>query len=219
MATNFYFNTYTNSMEQTLIEDLIIESIRIHGVDMWYIPRTLGAKDDLLNEDDLPIFNHAYQIEMYIKNVEGFGGDGEFLSKFGLQIRDSVTFSVSMRRFTEDVSLYDEQIRPNEGDLIYLPLNRKVYEVMFVDNKPIFYQLGALQMYDLRCELFEFSNERFNTGVEEIDIISANLITTANNTMAGVESIDLAADNLTIETEAAGILDFTEENPFGEEIY
>lgn len=219
MATNFYFNTYTNSMEQTLIEDLIIESIRIHGVDMWYIPRTLGAKDDLLNEDDLPIFNHAYQIEMYIKNVEGFGGDGEFLSKFGLQIRDSVTFSVSMRRFTEDVSLYDEQIRPNEGDLIYLPLNRKVYEVMFVDNKPIFYQLGALQMYDLRCELFEFSNERFNTGVEEIDIISANLITTANNTMAGVESIDLAADNLTIETDAAGILDFTEENPFGEEIY
>ena len=219
MATNFYFNTYTNSMEQTLIEDLIIESIRIHGVDMWYIPRTLGAKDDLLNEDDLPIFNHAYQIEMYIKNVEGFGGDGEFLSKFGLQIRDSVTFSVSMRRFTEDVSLYDEQIRPNEGDLIYLPLNRKVYEVMFVDNKPIFYQLGALQMYDLRCELFEFSNERFNTGVEEIDIISTNLITTANNTMAGVESIDLAADNLTIETEAAGILDFTEENPFGEEIY
>lgn len=219
MATNFYFNTYTNSMEQTLIEDLIIESIRIHGVDMWYIPRTLGAKDDLLNEDDLPIFNRAYQIEMYIKNVEGFGGDGEFLSKFGLQIRDSVTFSVSMRRFGEDVSLFDEQVRPNEGDLIYFPLNRKIYEVMFVDNKPIFYQLGALQMYDLRCELFEYSNERFNTGVDEIDIIATNLITTANNTMAGVESIDLAADNLTIETAAAGILDFTEENPFGEDTY
>jgi len=206
-------------MEQTLIEDLIIESIRIHGVDMWYLPRVLGAKDDLLNEDDLPIFNNAYQIEMYIKNVEGFGGDGEFLSKFGLQIRDSVTFSVAMRRYAEDVGRYDEQVRPNEGDLIYFPLNRKMYEVMFVDNKPIFYQLGALQMYDLRCELFEFSNERFNTGVEEIDIISANLITTANNTMAGVESIDFAADNLTIENVADGILDFTEENPFGEENY
>lgn len=206
-------------MEQTLIEDLIIESIRIHGVDMWYLPRVLGAKDDLLNEDDLPIFNNAYQIEMYIKNVEGFGGDGEFLSKFGLQIRDSVTFSVAMRRYAEDVGRYDEQVRPNEGDLIYFPLNRKMYEVMFVDNKPIFYQLGALQMYDLRCELFEFSNERFNTGVEEIDIISANLITTANNTMAGVESIDFAADNLTIENIADGILDFTEENPFGEENY
>lgn len=206
-------------MEQTLIEDLIIESIRIHGLDMWYIPRVLGAKDDLLNEDDLPIFNHAYQLEMYVKNVEGFGGDGEFLSKFGLQIRDSVTFSVAMRRFAEDVGTYDEQVRPNEGDLIYFPLNRKIYEVMFVDNKPIFYQLGALQMYDLRCELFEFSNERFNTGVEEIDSITAKIITTANNTMAGVESLDPLADNLTIETEAAGILDFTEENPFGEEIY
>lgn len=206
-------------MEQTLVEDLIIESIRIHGVDMWYMPRVLGAKDDLLNEDDLPIFNHAYQIEMYIKNVEGFGGDGEFLSKFGLQIRDSVTFSVSMRRFGEDVSLFDEQVRPNEGDLIYFPFNRKMYEVMFVDNKPIFYQFGALQMYDLRCELFEYSNERFNTGVDEIDVIGANLITTANNTIAGIESLDPLADNLTIETVAAGILDFTEENPFGEDTY
>jgi hypothetical protein len=206
-------------MEQTLVEDLIIESIRIHGVDMWYMPRVLGAKDDLLNEDDLPIFNHAYQIEMYIKNVEGFGGDGEFLSKFGLQIRDSVTFSVSMRRFSEDVSLFDEQVRPNEGDLIYFPFNRKMYEVMFVDNKPIFYQFGALQMYDLRCELFEYSNERFTTGVDEIDVIGANLITTANNTIAGIESLDPLADNLTIETVAAGILDFTEENPFGEDTY
>jgi hypothetical protein len=206
-------------MEQTLVEDLIIESIRIHGVDMWYMPRVLGAKDDLLNEDDLPIFNHAYQIEMYIKNVEGFGGDGEFLSKFGLQIRDSVTFSVSMRRFTEDVSVFDEQVRPNEGDLIYFPFNRKMYEVMFVDNKPIFYQFGALQMYDLRCELFEYSNERFTTGVDEIDVIGANLITTANNTIAGIESLDPLADNLTIETVAAGILDFTEENPFGEDTY
>ncbi len=219
MATNFYFSNFSNSMEQTLIEDLIIESIRIYGLDCWYIPRTLGAKDDLLNEDDLPIFDQAYMIEMYVKNVEGFEGDGQFLSKFGLQIRDSMTLSVSMRRFSEDVALYNEQIRPNEGDLIYFPLTRKMYEVMFVDNKPIFYQLGALQMYDLRCELMEYSNEVFNTGVEEIDIISANRLTTANNTIAGIESLDPLADNLTIETVADGILDFTEENPFGEENY
>ena len=206
-------------MEQTLIEDLIIESIRIYGLDCWYIPRTLGAKDDLLNEDDLPIFNQAYMIEMYVKNVEGFEGDGQFLSKFGLQIRDSMTLSVAMRRFNEDVALYNEQVRPNEGDLIYFPLNRKVFEVMYVDNKPIFYQMGALQMYDLRCELFEFSNEVFNTGIEEIDAISAERITTANNTISGIESLDPLADNLTIETVADGILDFTEENPFGEENY
>jgi hypothetical protein len=206
-------------MEQTLIEDLIIESIRIYGLDCWYIPRTLGAKDDLLNEDDLPIFDQAYMIEMYVKNVEGFEGDGQFLSKFGLQIRDSMTLSVSIRRFSEDVALYNEQIRPNEGDLIYFPLTRKMYEVMFVDNKPIFYQLGALQMYDLRCELMEYSNEVFNTGVEEIDIISANRLTTANNTIAGIESLDPLADNLTIETVADGILDFSAENPFGESTY
>lgn len=206
-------------MEQTLIEDLIIESIRIHGIDCWYMPRTLGAKDDLINEDDLPIFNKAYLIEMYVKNVEGFEGDGNFLSKFGLQIRDSMTLSVSMRRFNEDVGLYDEQVRPNEGDLIYFPLNNKVFEVMFVDNKPIFYQMGALQMYDLRCELFEYSNEVFNTGITEIDIISTNLITTSNNTISGIESLDPLADNFTIETVADGILDFTEENPFGEDNY
>lgn len=206
-------------MEQTLIEDLIIESIRVFGVDVWYMPRTLRAVDDLLNEDDLSTFDRAYMIEMYVKNVEGFEGDGQFLSKFGLQIRDSMTLSVAMRRFSEDVGLYDEQVRPNEGDLIYFPLNRKVFEVMYVDNKPIFYQMGALQMYDLRCELFELSNERFNTGVEEIDSWINQRITTANNTIAGIESLDPLADNLTIETVADGILDFTETNPFGEDNY
>ncbi len=206
-------------MEQTLIEDLIIESIRVFGVDVWYMPRTLRSVDDLLNEDDLSTFDRAYMIEMYVKNVEGFEGDGQFLSKFGLQIRDSMTLSVAMRRFSEDVGLYDEQVRPNEGDLIYFPLNRKVFEVMYVDNKPIFYQMGALQMYDLRCELFEVSNERFNTGVEEIDTWINQRITTANNTIAGIESLDPLADNLTIEIEADGILDFTEANPFGEDNY
>lgn len=206
-------------MEQTLIEDLIIESIRIFGIDVWYMPRTLRGVDDLLNEDDISTFDNAYMIEMYVKNVEGFEGDGQFLSKFGLQIRDSMTLSISMRRFSEDVGLYDEQVRPNEGDLIYFPLNRKVFEVMYVDNKPIFYQMGALQMYDLRCELFEVSNERFNTGVEEIDSWINKRITTANNTIAGIESLDPLADNLTIETEADAILDFTEANPFGEDNY
>lgn len=219
MAQNFYFSNFSNSMEQTLIEDLIIESIRVFGVDVWYMPRTLRAVDDLLNEDDLSTFDRAYMIEMYVKNVEGFEGDGQFLSKFGLQIRDSMTLSVAMRRFSEDVGLYDEQVRPNEGDLIYFPLNRKVFEVMYVDNKPIFYQMGALQMYDLRCELFEVSNERFNTGVEEIDTWINQRITTANNTIAGIESLDPLADNLTIETVADGILDFTETNPFGEDNY
>lgn len=219
MATNFYFNNFTNSMEQDLIEDLIIESIRIYGNDIWYIPRTLVAKDDLLNEDDLSTFDRAYMLEMYIKNVDGFEGEGDFLSKFGLQIRDSITFTVSMRKFTEEIGAYDETIRPEEGDLIYFPLNRKIFEVMHVEHESIFYQMGSLQTYDLRCELFEFSQERFNTGVVEIDTLFDRRYLTTNTAIANVESVDTLSDNFTIETVADGVLDFSESNPFGEDQY
>lgn len=207
-------------MEQNLIEDLIIESIRIYGHDVWYIPRTLGAKDNLLNEDDLSTFGSAYMVEMYIKNVDGFEGDGDFLSKFGLQIRDSITFTIAMRKFQEDVGTYDEQVRPNEGDLIYFPLNNKMFEVKFVEHEAIFYQMGSLQTYDLRCELFEFSQERFTTGVVEIDTLFSKYSITSNTAIANVESVAaITADNFTIETAADNILDFTEENPFGEDNY
>lgn len=223
MATNFYFNNFTNSGEQNLIEDLVIESIRIFGQDIWYLPRTLGALDDLLNEDDLSIFNKAYMVEMYIKNVDGFEGEGDFLSKFGLQIRDSITFTVSQRKFLQDVALYNEQVRPNEGDLIYFPLNRKLFELKHVEHESIFYQMGALQTYDLKCDLFEFSNERFQTGNLEIDTLLDAYRTTgidANTAVANVESLSLlGADNFTIETEAAAILDFSETNPFGDNTY
>lgn len=219
MATNFYFNNFTNSGEQRLIEDLIIESIRIFGIDVWYMKRNYGALDDLLNEDDLPTYNQAFLVEMYVKNVEGFQGDGDFLSKFGLQIRDSMTLTMSMRKFMEDVGQYNEEVRPLEGDLIYFPLNRKIFQIKHVEHESIFYQMGSLQVYDFRVELYEYSNEVFNTGVEEIDTWLLKYKTTANNTIAGIESIDPIADNLTIETEADNILDFSESNPFGESNY
>jgi hypothetical protein len=223
VATNFYFNNFTNSGEQNLIEDLIIETIRIYGLDVWYLPRTLGGLDDLLNEDDLSIFNKAYMVEMYIKNVDGFEGEGDFLSKFGLQIRDSITFTMSQRKFLQDVALYDETVRPNEGDLIYFPLNRKLFELKHVEHESIFYQMGALQTYDLKCDLFEFSNERFETGILEIDVLLDAYRTTginANTAVANVESLSLlGADNFTIETTADGILDFSESNPFGDDNY
>jgi hypothetical protein len=206
-------------MEQNLIEDLIIESIRIYGFDIWYIPRTIVAKDELLNEDDLSTFNSAYMIETYIKNVDGFGGDGDFLSKFGLQINDTMTLTIAMRKFMEDVALFDGEVRPNEGDLIYFPLNRKIFEVKFVEHEAIFYQMGKLQTYDLRCELFEYSQERFNTGIEEIDTLLAPYVLTSNAAIANVESVDFLADNFTIETIGDGIINFTETNPFGEDNY
>jgi len=221
VARNFYFENYQNSMEQELIENLIVESIKIYGVDTWYMPRVLGAKDDLLNEDDLPIFRDAYMLEMYVKSVDGFEGEGDFLSKFGLQIRDSMILTVAQRIFNQEVAANDAQIavRPREGDLIYFPLNDKIFEVMHVEHEAVFYQLGSLQTYDLRCELFEFSNERFETGYEFIDLKWNALRTTTNTAIANVETVDTLADNFTIETEADAILDFSESNPFGEDIY
>lgn len=219
MVKNFYFENYQNSGEQNLIEDLIIESIKIYGIEVYYMPRTIGAKDDLLNEDDLPIFNDAYLIEMYIRNIDGFEGEGDFLSKFGLQIRDSMTLTVAIRSFDAEVNHYTGEIRPNEGDLIYFPLNGKIFEVMHVEHEAIFYQLGQLQTYDLRCELFEYSGERFNTGIEELDSKFDSINITTDAAIANVESVDLLADNFTIEQEADNILDFTVENPFGDNNY
>lgn len=213
---NFYFENYGNSMEQSLIEDLIVESIRIYGVDTWYIPRNVVAKDDIMNEDDLSTFTEAHMLEMYIKNVDGFEGEGDFLSKFGLQIRDSMTLTVAIRSFNQEVGAYTEQTRPKEGDLIYFPLNRKVFEVMHVEHEAIFYQLGKLQTYDLRCELFEYSNERFSTGVPEIDSIFEPLSTTSNNAIDDIDSFDPFADNNSLQEYANTVLDWTEENPFGD---
>ena len=158
-------------------------------------------------------------IEAYIKNVDGFAGDGDFLSKFGLQINDTMTLTIAMRKFAEDVGLYDAEVRPNEGDLIFFPLNRKIFEVKFVEHEAIFYQMGKLQTYDLRCELFEYSQERFNTGVEEIDTLLTKYTITSDEAIANVDLFDTLADNITIETNADSILDFTETNPFGEDNY
>lgn len=173
-TTNFYFNTLGHYGEQNLIEDLIVESIKIYGIDCYYLPRTIVSEDLLFGEDSLSKFDNAYQIEMYIKSVNGFEGDGTFLSKFGLEIRDEMVLSVSQRRFGEEIA-YDETTseagRPVEGDLIYFPLNKKLYEIKFVEHEVVFYQMGKLQTYDLTCELFEYSSERIDTGIQAIDAI------------------------------------------------
>ena len=216
---NPYFNNFNSSAEQSLIEKLVIESIQIYGIDVWYLPRTLGATDDLLNEDDLPSFNSAHQLEMYIKNVEGFAGEGDFLSKFGLQIRDSMTMTVANKVFEDVVSANTSLTRPNEGDILFFPLNNKMFEIMHVEHEAVFYQMGALQTYDLQVELLEYADQRFNTGVSAIDTLFDDYIQTANTEMDYVEGNDLFADNLTIEDDATPIIDFTVDNPFGDKQY
>lgn len=172
-GTNVYINNFKASREQQLLEDLIIESIKMYGQDMIYLPREIVSLDELYTEDDQSKYTKAFPIEMYIKSVDGFQGDGVFLSKFGLEIRDQVTFTVAKRIFEEEVGTETDQFRPNEGDVIYFPLNAKLFVIRYVDYKPFFYQLGSLQTYDLICELFEYSGEIFDTGYDYIDEIQS----------------------------------------------
>lgn len=175
MPTNLYFNNYSFTGEQLLIEDLIIEAIKVYGVECYYLPRTMVNEDEVWGEDASSKFESAYPLEMYIKNVDAFEGEGDFLSKFGLEIRDAVTLTISQRRFGEEIDIEDttkDVGRPAEGDLIWFPLNGKIFEVKHVEHEAIFYQLGSLQTYDLRCELFEYSTEIIDTGVKVIDDIA-----------------------------------------------
>jgi len=238
MATNFFFNNFQNSGEQTLIEDLIIESIRIYGLDMYFIPRNESAIDKIYGEDPTRYYTSAIPVEMYIKNIEGFAGEGDFLSKFNIQIRDQITFSIARRVWDQEVGVLETKTRPNEGDLIFLPLNRKLFEIKFVEHEAIFYQLGSLQMYDLKCELFEYNNEYIKTGIDEVDAlmldysmsqeVSAGIFTESGlfiNDEDGYsliqESFDIntnneLAENDEFETEAEDFVIFTERDPFSE---
>ena len=173
MATNSYFTQGTTG-EQDLIGDLVVEQIKMFGKDVYYLPRTLVNEDTVFSEDNLSKFESAYQIEAYIETVNGFGGDGDLFSKFGVRISDQVTFIISRTRFTEAVDDNAQLIvegRPNEGDLIYFPLANKLFKIMFVEHEQPFYQLGKIHVWGLKCELFEFGDEQIDTGVAAIDVI------------------------------------------------
>jgi len=167
MAKNSYFKDV--SSENDLLHDLTIETIKIHGRDMVYIPRTLVNEDELFGEDTISKFENGVEIEMYINSIDGFGGDGDFISKFGLEIRDSVELVISKRRFEESFSHEENIIRPREGDLIFFPLSKGLFEIKFVEHENPFYQLGKLYTYKLSCELFVYSSGDIDSGFSEID--------------------------------------------------
>ena len=173
MPTNVYFDTGTRP-EQTLYEDLMIEQLKIYGQDVFYIPRTLVKEDNLFGEDTLSKFGDAYLIEMYFENVEGYEGEKEIMSKFGLQMNEDVTFVVSRRRFEQLVS-HDSNLivktRPNEGDLVYFPKVKKMFEITFVDHDDPFYQVHNVPAFKLKVKTFEYSSEDIDTGIAEIDAI------------------------------------------------
>jgi len=183
MSVNHYFqggNGIGNDNEKRLHEDLIIEGLKIYGHDCYYLPRTLVNKDLILGEDTLSKFDQSYLLEMYIETTEGFAGEQELVSKFGLEIREDTTFMISKRRWQNQVdspATLIKEGRPNEGDLVYVPLMNSFFEIQFVEDQEPFFQLGNLPVYKLKATRFEYSAERFDTGVSAIDDTETSLST------------------------------------------
>jgi hypothetical protein len=171
MPRNVYFSQGTRS-EQHLHEDIIVEALRIYGHDMYYLPRNVVKIDSILSEDVVSKFGEAFKIESYIESLDGYGGDGVLMSKFGLQIRDQMTLIISRKRWQQLVGRFkvgNTLPRPGEGDLIYFPSGKILMEIKFVENKSPFFQLQNLPTYKLTCEAFEYAGEDIATGVAELD--------------------------------------------------
>ena len=175
MAINHYFQGgrgIGNDAEKRLHEDLIIEGLKIYGQDIYYLPRTFVNRDIVLGEDTSSRFDDSYLLEMYFETNEGFAGENEIINKFGLEIRDDTTLVVSKRRFEEHVAntaTLTAVGRPNEGDILYVPLMKSFFEILFVEDQEPFYQLGNLPVYKLKVTRWEYANEKLDTGQEIID--------------------------------------------------
>lgn len=167
MAINPFFNkNYSSQSEQDLYDDLMEESIKIHGIDVQYLPREIQKIDSVFKDVEVSQFTTTHEIEMFVDSFDQFGGEGDFLSKFGVEIRDTLELTVMVNRF-ETLNIG----RPKEGDLIFFPFNKQLFEVMFVEDEQIFYTLGKRFVYKIKLELFEYSNQMINTGIEDIDNI------------------------------------------------
>jgi len=175
MPVNHYFqggNGIGSTEEKRLYENLIIEGLKIYGHDVYYLPRTLINRDLILGEDVASKFNAAYLAEMYFDTTEGFAGEQEIINKFGLEIREDTSFTISKRRWNDLVDDPATMIvsgRPNEGDIIYMPLMNSFFEILFVEDQEPFFQLGNLPVYKLKVTRWEYSSERIDTGVSSID--------------------------------------------------
>ena len=264
MARNRFFNQYTPvKREQGLVEDLIIEAIKIYGVDAYYLPRTHVNLDRLYVEDASMLFDDALEMELYVKTYDGFQGAEDFLSKFGLQIDEQITFVVAQKRFAQSLkecylteyghnlvyedgndilkeSTYDysEIIRPREGDLIWFPMAKYMYQIKFTENIENFFQLGKLYTFEMRCERFDYGSERIDTDIAEIDEVEETfsqsteimdqLVLEDGDLLLKedggylieegiyVERADATAENEFIQQRIIDddILDFSESNPF-----
>lgn len=230
MAINPYFNNTKYKPSQDLMEDLMIESIKTKGVDVYYIPRRFANLDTVFGEDTLSSFNISFPIEMYLDSHNSFEGEREIVSKFGIEIRDNMTLTVSKKRFEQEAAkvpaMADRPIEldsPMMGDLIYFPLSKGLFEIKYVDNKQIFFQGGKLYTYKIECELFKYSMEEIDTENSDIDIIEDNIVTEVDVDNDG--DVDYIVDGKSVndiarlQTEGIDIIDFTEVDPFSEGNY
>lgn len=219
-----YFNQIGAKGEQRLVEDLIIESIRINGMEMLYVPRTLVKVDPIFGEDPLSSFEKVFPIEMYFDNPsQGWQGDRYLISKFGLEMRETANFIVSRRRFNEAVrydgynvlpitKLSEKEGRPKPGDLIYVPLTNDLFQINFAEHESVFYQLGYRYIWRIDVHKYDYSHEKIKTGKPEIDRIQQFFENTDST------SNDPLAENDELKREAEDIIDVTEKNIFGDPI-
>jgi len=245
MPTNFFFQNgggIGNTGEQRLIEDLIIESLKIYGHDTFYLPRTIVNKNTIFDEDTLSRFTSAYPLEMYLDNVNGYEVQGDIFTRFGMEVRDQATFILAKRRWEDMVQVtggaFTQTARPSEGDLIYFDKTKSLFEIKHVEFQNPFYQAGNIYVFKITVELFEYSSEDLDTGIAAIDAIetkysqdmleyqifledgglftledSGSLLNEAFSASTS-EPIDNADFDRLLTLE--GILDFSEKNPFGE---
>jgi len=206
MPTNVYFDTGTTS-EQRLYEDLIIEQLKIYGQDVYYLPRKIANKDTIFGEDPASSFEDSYMIEMYVDNTDGYMGEQEIIKKFGLELRDDITFTVSKLRWDMLISNNSDlqtTLRPNEGDIVYFPTTKAFFEIQFVEHEAPFYQQSALPVYKLSCTKWEYASERIDTGISAIDSVETSLST---DTMQFQFSLENETGSFVLES-SIGAIDY-----------
>lgn len=209
--------------EQNLVENLIIESIRQYGREFYYIPRTLVAPDQIFGEDNLSKFQNSYMIEGYLDDVDNFGGQGAFMSKFGMFLEEQGTITIARARWEQLVGQFGTTVipsRPAEGDLMYFPMSKGLFEIKFVEHQNPFYQLGRLYVYKLKVELFQYSSERIETELDELNQFALDM---TFDVLGDVPPIAEPAqrdnrDNtaIQVESDTDNIINFDESNPFGD---
>lgn len=234
----FQFNEADNTLEQKLWDSLTAESISVMGQNIYFIPRIITNFDKLYGTDTQSAYTDTYLIECYLNNVSGFQGDKTFMSKFGgLEIRDQITVTFSISTFRNLITPYSGNDRPLEGDLIYWPLNKKIFQIKFVNPFQMYFPLGGLYTFECTCELFEYSDETLNTGIPEIDILQQKFSTNALDysildelgdmlldengeylvtELFHMQKIDVISDNETLQRKGMSYTDFSESDPYSQ---